>query len=551
MKTKTLSLLGLGFLIVILLASGVSAAMDFTPSSLSASSNQGTIASINFVINNTATLNMTNIQSFLENLASGSNTLSSSNLNLLGVPSYLEGYDNASLTLDITIPSNQATGTYTGNLTFQGNYSTLNNYTVPISLTVTSTPTPSDNFCGVDFGDLDENVSNSGKLKIDIDDIDNKGDGEDDEWYPSDEIKVTLDIDNDGDEDIDDISIEYGLWSEETDSWVIEIDEVDEIDINDGKDDTIEFIIDIYDDFDDVDDLEDGDYILYVRALGEVDDGNHTDTCVFDSEDVKILVEDDLVVLDDIKTMGTSFCGNTIQITADILNIGSDEQEDVYIMIHNNALNINERADVGDIDAFDDKKLNFEFTIPSDADEKIYNLYLNVYDEDDDIYENEDDDESSYSIALNVSGNCVKIPEATVYVSLESGGKAGQEIKIKATITNTGDESQTFTVEGADYSRWAELVNISPESITLNADESKDVIITLNVNKDAQEEQNLNIVLTSGDGETVTQPVAVTIEKSFSLPSLIKENPYLWGIGLTSIVLVILIIIVAVRASRR
>ena len=542
MKAKSMFLFGITALVMILLTSFASAAIAFNPSSLSDSGDQGTTASINFVMNNTATATINNIQVYKQDLTSGSNTISASDLTLIGVPSSLAGYANASVTLDITISGSQATGTYTGNLIFEGNYTNLSNYTLPVSLTVTSNTTQTQ-VC---------NYSNPGDLKISIENINNKGIGSDDEWYPVDKLDITIELENEGDEDVDDVLVEWAVYSEEANEWIIEWTEADEFNLNDDEKEEFEFEIDIEDDIEvDMDDLKDGNHVLYVRAEGEIDDGSNTKTCISDSENIDMMIEDDYVVLTDLKVTGTTYCGNTVQITANIWNIGDDDQDDVQILIYNSDLNIDETAKVGDIDAFEDKKLDFEFTIPTNAEEKKYDIQLEVLDEDGDIYENSDDDESKYAVRVEVGGNCEQIPDAVVYASLESGGKVGQEMEIKATVTNTGDSRDTFTIDVADYASWAELKDISPASVTLDPDEEQDVIITFKVDKDAEEDQNFNIVLTSNDGDTTTQPVAVTIEQGFTLSGLVGENPYLWGIAVASVVLVILIVIVAVRASRR
>lgn len=540
MKAKTSLMLCLSALVLILLAGVANADMQLTPTSTTLNITQGTS---NAVFN----LNLTHDEngsvytlSWYGQSTQGTWTLPS--LSTLNV--------NESHALQATLGSipSDFVGTITGNITV--NHST-GSPTETTSVTINVQPSEDLDFCSIDFGELEDNISNDGELVISIKDVKNNGMGEDDEWYPNDEIEVEIKVENEGDEDIEDVVIEWGLWSEETDEWVIEITEEDDFNLKEGDDETITITIDLYDDLEvDLDDLKDGDYVLYARAIGTVEDDD-SETCDFDSEDINILIEDDLVVLNDIMLTGTPFCGSTIQITADILNIGADDQEEVYIEIYNAELKINQKVEVGDIDAFEDKVLDFEFTIPSNIAEKRYTLDLEVYDEDDDIYENENDDKSSYSIALNISGNCNKVANAAVYASLESGGKAGEEMKIKATVTNNDNSQQTFTVSIADYSNWAELVSIEPEEVTLSAGASRDVIITLNVNSDAEESQTLNVVLTSDDGDSVSQPLAVTIESGFSFSGMFGDNAYLWGIALVNIVLIVVIVIVAVKATRR
>ncbi len=540
MKAKTSIMLCLSALVLILLAGVASADMTLTVSNPTINITQGTS---NAVFN----LNLTHDEN------GGNYTLSwygQATQGTWSLPSLSTLNVNESHALQATLGSipSDFVGTITGNITV--NHST-GSPTETVSLTVNVQADDYD-FCSVEFGDLEENITNPGNdLAISIKDVQNNGIGEDDEWYPNDEIEFDVKVENEGDEDFEDVTIEWGLWSEETDEWVIEITDEDDFNLKEGDDETITIAIDLYDDLDvDLEDLEDGDYVLYVRATAKGDDTDD-DYCEFDSEDINILIEDDLVVLNDIKITGTPFCGSTIQITADILNIGSDDQEGVYIEIYSSELGIDETADVGDIDAFEDQVLDFEFTIPSNLLEKRYPLRLRVYDEDDDIYENENDDKSDYSIGIDVSGNCKQTLNAAVYASLESGGKAGEEMEIKATVTNNGDSQETFTVSLADYSDWAELVSIEPEEVTLSAGASKDVTITLNVDEDAEESQSLNIVLTSDDGVSTSQPLAVTVEQGFSLSGIFGDNAYLWGIALVNLVLIVVIVVVAVKATRR
>jgi len=544
MKTKTLSMFGLSFLVMILLVSVASADMVFNPTSFSTTITQGTTSvNVDFDLNHTGVGgNYTNLI-WTGEATQGTWTLPS--LTALNV--------NESQTLSATLGAipTSFSGTITGSITV--NNSGTPYEVLPITITVTEDTTSEDtDFCGVNFGELDSNVSNPGDLDVKIDYIDNFGIGGDDEWYPNDELEVRVEIKNDGSEDVDNVVVEWGLWSTETDEWAIEIDEEDDFDVKDDDEETITFTIDLYDDLDvDLDELKDGEYVLYVRAYGEIDDGSDTETCDYDSEEITIFVEEDLVVLNDIKLTGTSFCGNMIQVTADILNIGEEDQEEISLTIYNSELGINEDIAIGDIDAFEDKKLDFEFMIPKDAEEKIYTIKLTLYDEDNDVYENGDEDESQYSLSLDVSGSCQVAPDAVVYASLESGGKAGEEIKIKASVTNKGDESETFTISVADYSSWAELISISPEETTINAGASKDVILTFKVNKDAEENQNFNIVLSNEGGESTSQPIAVTIEQASGLLSMIKNNGYLWAIAIINVILIVVIILVAVKVTRK
>jgi hypothetical protein len=530
-----------------------SAAMSFTPTSLNGSGDQGTIVSINFTINNTATQNMTSIQTHLEDLISGSNTLLSSNLNLVDVPSYIEGLQNNNVILSVTIPLTQAIGAYTGNIIFEGTYTNSLNYTIPLTITVTE-PAQEFDFCEYDDG----TGSNPGDLRINIKDVTvSKGFGDDEEWFLFDEIEVEIEVENKGDDDVDDISIEWGLYNVDSDEWAIDMDEKDEFNLKDGDEEKLILTCTIDDnDLDlDLNELEDN-YVLFVRATGEVDDSDiYPKTCDSDSQEIEIIIESDFVVLYDFEFQELVSCGTDVQITADVWNIGDRNQDDVYVRVYNKDLEINEKIEIGDIDALEDEKFVFEFQVPEDAEEKWYTFKFTVYDEDDDIYENDNEDKAEFSRSFKVEGGCVVEPQVMVTASLESGGKAGQELVIKATIINTGSKLTTYELNAIDYFDWATLISVEPSTIILSAGQSKDVLIIFNVDKDVSGDELFNIEVLLEDEVIATQPVSVTIEKSgfsFITGGAISENNwYLWGIGALNIVLIIIIILVALRVARK
>src|SRR3989344_1622532 len=110
----------------------------------------------------------------------------------------------------------------------------------------------SNNFC---------DASNPGELDISIEGISVNGFSEDDnEWYPSDEVEIEVQVDNNGNEDIDNIEVEWCLFDNENKNCVIEDTEKD-FDVKDGDDKTIKFTFTI-----DPKDLEADvtDYTLYV-----------------------------------------------------------------------------------------------------------------------------------------------------------------------------------------------------------------------------------------------------------------------------------------------
>ncbi len=381
--------------------------------------------------------------------------------------------------------------------------------------------------------------------------------GDDNSWFPLDDIEVDVEVENKGSDDIDNIEVDWGLWDTQAGEWTIEPHDEKDFDLRDDDSETMTITFNIEKELDiDLEDLDDGDhYQFYVIATGESRE-NDQDVCANDYEDIGMVVERDFVVLNDFQFPETVSCGDTVPITAEIWNIGDRDQDDVYVRVYNTELGIDQTVDVGNLDAFEKDDLTANVDIPKDADEKSYLIRFDIYNEDDDVFETDfDEDKASFPVILKVSG-CKANVNALVSASLESGGNAGEELTVRATVVNTGTDSAVYTISADGYSSWATLSGIQPTSLTLNPGASTDVMLTFNVNDDVEGEQSFNIGVSSSGETILTQPVSVTIQPKSGFAGITggvigSGNTYIWVIGALNIILVIIIIIVAVRVARR
>lgn len=398
-------------------------------------------------------------------------------------------------------------------------------------------------------------VSNNGELDISISDINViEGFAEDDEeWYPLDQVEVEVDIENNGNEDIENINIEWALYTQDGEK-VLDGD-AEDIDLDEGDDDTISFTIDV-----DPKDLDSGteDYVLYVSATGEITDGTFEgdDSCSSDSQSVKVLLDNDFVVVDkeglDIPT--TMQCGVPTTISGDVWNIGSKDQDDVYILFYSSQLDLDQRLEIGDIDSLDSESFSFELTLPKNVESKTYSIEIEVYDEDEDIFENDNDDESRVVIPITVDCGAVDSSSISFDAELESGGESGKETVVKTTITNDGDKLIALTFNTRDYQEWANSATLSQGTLALNPGESGDVLITLENKDNISGEKMFNLDISSQGKVIATQPIEITIKESngLSLGNIFNsDNWYLWVVGLFNIILIIIIIVVALRVARK
>lgn len=403
------------------------------------------------------------------------------------------------------------------------------------------------------------NYGNDGKLevKLTLDHV--SGFGTDDEWFAFDEIEAEFEVSNEGDTDLDDVTIEWGLYDTTSKTWYIQEEEND-FNLNEDKDKTltVTFKLD-----EDIDTLKDADFVFYVRATGVVDEnGNAKDglkVCAEDSEStMEVKGSEEFILLRNVVVPEVSQCGAEIALTADLWNIGEDDQSDVYVTLYNRELNLNKKIIAGDIDAFDKQGLDATFTLPTGIAEKTYQITATIFNEDGDEFtlEKDGDDESAiFTIPLKVEGSCVKTSNAAVSASLQSGGKAGDDLVIKTTITNTGASQATYTLNAAGYAEWATQAKFAESTITLASGASKEVSLTLSTKDGVSGEKTFDVEIVSGNQVVLKQPVAVSLESSAGFLSgitskLTGSSWYLWAIGALNIILVVVIIVVALKVAK-
>ncbi len=411
----------------------------------------------------------------------------------------------------------------------------------------------SHNYCGT--------IPNEGELSVSIEDVEVvEGFGDDEDfWYLYDEIRMEVEVENRGDFDLEDVELEWVLYAGDVE---IMSDDVSREDVDEGDDEVyyVDFKLD-----EDIEEFRGEDAYVYIRAVGEIyDRDSELDgdlSCGYTSDNFEVVTRDRFVILNEFELNGINLeemvydeqvfsCGDSVSINADVLNIGDRDEDDVYVQFYNSELGLNEVVDIGDIDAFDEDSVYFEFEIPEDVEDGWDNILIEVYDEDKDLYENDEDDESSYSLSIKTESCYVEPPQ--VSAQLDSEAKAGETIVVLASVTNIDDEELGFTFNANNYSDWASLESLEPRIATVDAQGSQEVRIELMVDKDAEGIQNFELEVLS-DGEIVaSQPISVTLEESqFNFLDFVSDNKKTIGIVLLNLILLILIIVIAVKILRR
>jgi len=539
METKRLNILFASVFALVFLMGAVSAAITTNPTSINL--NQfGDSQTFTISNNGTSSVNISLISQLITAL--GKTVTVNFNQSLITLPA-TSGSVQVTASVVTPIDTNFPLGTYSKDYNI-----TTNDTSISSTLTLK-------------FENTASKYKDDGKMDIALDNINvESGYGEDNSWFPLDEISAEITVENNNDDSGDkirNILVEWGLYNKQDGKWIIKEKE-SKFNLNEGDEKTltINFKLDTPEDF-----ADNGDYVFYAWATGENEafSDNKTSVTATPKEIIDITLESDFVTFDKgasiFDTPTDVQCDSEVQLSAEAWNIGEDDQTDVYVIVYNKELGINEKVEIGDVDSFDSTDFNFNFQLPKEVQEKKYYLTFTVYDEDDDVYQNENDDKSVSSVALNVQGTC-SLSEALVTAVLESGGQAGKPLVVKATIMNTGTKTSTYLLNAAGYAEWASSATIDKGSLTLDAGKSGDVLLTFNVKKEALGVNLFNIEVLSGNELVVSQPVQVDItKKTFGLTGLTNffsgNNKYIWGIGILNLILIILIIVIAVRVSRK
>jgi hypothetical protein len=535
MNTKSLSFVFGAFLIALLTLTLVSASISITTGTETLTKSKN---STYFIIKNNNQTSATNV-----NVGSfGSITDRTHTLTIATIGSG-----------NIAIANNSE---YRVNVSYSGDISNFDYGTFSTSLNVTEGSTIinvpltfSSSYCSA-------GEKNTGYFDLDIDYEVIEGLGEDEDWYPGDKIEVTVNVDNNEDEDLDDLVLSWCLYDEDAKKCILE-DEEESFDVDEDEDYDVVFTIDL--DPDEID-KDNDDYSLIVKVYGDSSDYDEEDLCnEYIVDNINLVLSKHFVTLKDVEMPETTQCGSTVDITGEAWNIGKRDEENVYLILYNKDIGLNNRLDLGDIDSFESKKFNFEFQVPNNASAKTHTVEFRVYNEDDEMFESEDDESSYFTFPLKVESCQSQITplSATITAKLSdetSRAIIGEQVIIEATIKNTGATQRTFTLAVSGNSDWSNLADIDPESFTLGAGESKTISIYLDISTDAETGEKEFIIRAASSGQLAEQKVRLTLEKGFSANALInyfKENWLIYLIVLVNIILIIAIIIVVASIVRK
>lgn len=398
-------------------------------------------------------------------------------------------------------------------------------------------------------------------LEVEDKELDNEDEWE---WAPLDDVQFRVEVYNDFD-DKERIKVEYEIYDE--DNKKVDFDEDNNeqsVSIDEGDSEKVTFSLRV------PADVDDGNYKLFLKAYvkgheddegcvdssGELSDTYYQRVSIDRDEDRAVVVDMDKLDLPDFV-----MCGDFVTVYAKVYNIGVEDEDKVKVNLFNSDLGIDLDEVVNDLEEGESATLTFNFQIPENIEEKNYFFRLITfydYEEDDDEYDSnsKEDLDESFNFVLKV--NCVTEPESKIsIVSAELEQEevfAGEEMTVNLVIKNTGEETSALKIVVEDYESWATEKQVSPRELALESEDSKDVSISLDVDKEASGLQTFKVKILSDDQVLEEKELEVFVEtkavKGITgdvVAGHLRENWFIWIIIVINIILIIAIIAVARR----
>jgi hypothetical protein len=346
------------FIIITVLSLGfATAAPDMTLNTITGNTLQKESYTGTLKISNTGdeTLDITSIS--VSSLTFGSNSMSAT-LSQTSAEDLLAG-QNKDVTVTVSAGSNQAIGTYNGNITVVStNGVTTLTKTTPVSITVSMGNHLTIDKVTVDVDDQSDTVKDGDKIA--------------DEANPSSTITIEIRVENDFDDNMDIEDIEVSLQADNDLDW----DEEEEIDkIKDSDKETVTFTLEVPSS----EDIDEDTYTIDIRVSGTDEKGNdHDETWTIELE-----VEKEKYDLDftNINLNPSSIACDAQNAAASITieNIGSDDIDKGTLVIKSNVLKEDVIIRNMEIDEEDEMTKTLSLALKSNLAPGDYTLNFQLY----------------------------------------------------------------------------------------------------------------------------------------------------------------------------
>ena len=340
---------------------------------------------------------------------------------------------SASVTLTATVPSTQVYGRYKGILNVVES-DPLFNGTIPLEID--------------SFPKICSNGQRGNFFNVKITDPSSNS-----EFLPNDNIDVTVNVENKDSNDRE-VIVEVKLYDIK-DGKIIKSAKSSGINIDANSNEDIELTLTVPYKFN-----EDHSFILFAKAY---EDGNEDDQCKEANLDLDLDRRDNDVIINDLTFFPSSVkCGDSVDVTVNVWNIGRSDEDSVKVNLRNTELGINQLSNtfsLGDYGSSDDDEVvRFSLLIPTTATTKSYSIEtITTF--------NDGSDTTSKTFSLDVA---CQTPIGSVTLNLlqyTTDANTGTSLSIPLSLTNNLNSAQSYTLEFIAAGGWANSVS---QTVTLN-----------------------------------------------------------------------------------
>ena len=222
-------------------------------------------------------------------------------------------------------------------------------------------------------------------------------------WAPGNEIRIAVEVKN-KDLEFDEFVLELIMLDENNQevNFATDMSELiveEDIEEDSSEKITLDFFVE--------NGLEEGKYSLYAKIYNEDEDVCASLRAADEDDEVEVEIEKEKhrVVIDDITGPTEINAGDLVSYSVRLENFGSEDEEQVSIVIYNFNLGLKQTQEIYDLDSGECQDVVFEFNVPenvSSSRESIVFLAEFDYSSSKDYYKDStDDDDIRYSVQVN------------------------------------------------------------------------------------------------------------------------------------------------------
>ncbi|MAG52909.1 MAG: hypothetical protein CMH62_03020 [Nanoarchaeota archaeon] len=361
---------------------------------------------------------------------------------------------------DITVAISGSTATFTfSDDDFSGDnkitFTATDNETTPLSVTSNEVILRKEQsaFCDPTDG-----------VKIKIGDID----FDDDDYRIGDTVNVDIENVEASVEDLEDVEVEVVLYNvdenKEIDSW--EADGATDLDEDEDDDYSVEFVIPNDEDIGKKDE-----YLLIVHV--KADDESGDNQCIQESENIDIERETHDVIVDSFTiSPSTITAGETVQLSIRVENIGTKNEDDVYVSLRDSVLGIDYESNRFDLDDYkdsdNDRSVRFVVTIPETTAAGDYIIQPTVYFDDAD--ETNSGEFATLRVRESTGTTGGSTTPSTLSLTTDTQISADKDsANLHLIVTNDQNRDLTGTLSFVPIGDWAQSLTGQPVNLHAGA----------------------------------------------------------------------------------